>query len=365
MTINIKKLLGTDTPRWIANNLDNEDHTIIPKNFWILPIAESEPAYEKMVKIGIDRLNSTKIKHILYHDSLVFKELEDEEGEKLCIGNKASTLPIQQRQVQEFEDFFDGELHFLQIMQICTKNNLPARKPIPAIVVSSLPIFEEDIKSYLPEIYVFKLAQPQKQESIQIKSIKSLVMIEKNQDYIQKFSIHIINLAYQIPPNDHEWIFDQLLSAIRSSRLANFYLELYKIFEFFFPLDHIFKLADKINYRNSELSLLTHCRDTLNWNTNHHTGARSAIKYTTVAFAETCLSEPFKGDSTQENQFKKRALEKLTNTRHMLTHQDFRIISISYDELVILIESLLILLQDAFAEYSKIINSRKKPTQGR
>lgn len=357
MSVNFRDLLSIDTPKWIAKNMNPEESGKITKDFWILPMDENEPTYKETVDNSLKLIKTTRIKNKKDHDSLIFIELNDEEGGKFCVSDTVSMLP--EISDLDYIEYFDlGCLDFLQKLYISTHCNLPTRSRIPVSVVGSLPVFSDDIKPFLPEIYVFIENKSELIDSMEIKSVKALLIIERNQLYVQNFKDLILDVAYQIPAEGHQWIFDQLLSAIRSNRLISFYLELYRIFEFFFPIDFIFRLADRLSYTDSELLLLTHCRETLNWNTNHHTGARSAIKYATIAFAEKCLNESFSGQSNEE-QFRGRALEKLTNARHLLTHQGFRSISLSRDDLLRLTESLLILLYDAFKEYSKILASRK------
>ncbi|MFH5254226.1 hypothetical protein ACGTRS_23620, partial [Burkholderia semiarida] len=99
------------------------------------------------------------------------------------------------------------------------------------------------------------------------------------------------------------------------------------------------------------------------WNVNHQRGARAAATYAPVAFAEVCLNEIFRGDANQAVAFKERAIERLTATRHVLTHQDFRPTFVPEQELKRLTEGMLVFLRDAFSEYAGRLEQRRKRFQ--
>lgn len=361
MSVNVKELLGTRVREWVISNLDGKPE-IVPESFWVVPIQENDPAYDELKNGGLNRLKGTKMLKSLEHESLVFDLITDEESHKLCIGNK-EIAPAVWDLGATTTDFVESELHFLQLAHIITKNNLPARSAIPADVVNESPIFEDDLLDYFPPVCVLSLNSTAKTDTIYVAALKALLALEAKSNYVNYLHDLILNVGYSIPDDDHEWIFSQLFSAVRAQRLINFYLEIYKLFEFFFPLQNIFDLADLLKYTKSELMLLNNCRTALSWNVNHQRGARAAAKYATVAFAETCLGEAFSGEDTLVAAFKERAVEKLTTARHELTHQDFRAVSIQEKDLLRLTEGLLIFLRDAFTEYDAKLESRRKRSQ--
>ena len=254
-------------------------------------------------------------------------------------------------------EFVEGELHFLQLCHLVTKYEIPAFKKIPYSLVADLPIFEDDLLPFFPKSYTLHLKDSAAHEDVWIVYLKASLLLERKHSFIFDFEGHIVEIALAVPSEGHGWIFEQLLTAVQSGRLISFYLELYKLFEFFFPLDNIFKLADRLGFANTELELLEHCRGALSWSVNHQKGARSALVYASVLFAEMCLDEQFSEPST-EMSFKERAAEKMTNARHALTHQDFRSVAISTEELRRLTLSLMIFLQEAFKDYSNLRKER-------
>ncbi|MFJ2324965.1 hypothetical protein [Pseudomonas sp. NPDC087690] len=350
MSINIKELISVNLRDWISSEMVAPEGVEIAQNFWVNPVEESDPEFKALVGEGISRIASTRIIDSLNHDSLLYVILDDAVGRKIFISHSSGVLP-DFIVADDGAEFVDGELHFLQLSYLVSKFHIPAFRKIPHSLVSNLPVFEDDLLPYYPKTYVFELKDSARYDDKWVVCLKSSLLLERQHSFIFDFYDQIVEVSLAVPADGHDWIFEQLLTAVQSSRLVSFYLELYKIFEFFFPLDSIFKLAERLDFYESELELLGHCRGALSWNVNHQRGARSALAYATVSFAEICLEETY--CSTQSDvSFKERAAEKMTAVRHSLTHQDFRSIAISSEELHRLTLSLLVFLRDAFTEYS-------------
>ncbi|WP_157636899.1 hypothetical protein [Burkholderia ubonensis] len=361
MSVNVKQLFGTALRGWIARNLADGPGTVDAK-FWVVPVHPEDPEYDDLATTAIDVLNKTKLIDSLEHESLVFVLLADSDGTKLCIGDKE--LPISNWDLAlETDEFSEASLNFLQRAHITTKHGFAPRKLIPYAILKDAPVYEDDLLDYLPEICILKLEKDSIADGLHVICLKALIAMEGESSHVYTLREDILNVGYSIPAESHDWIFGQLYSAVRSRRLANFYLELYKLFEFFFPIDSILNLADRLGYNKSELALLEYCRGTLSWNVNHQRGARSAAAYATTAFAEVCLGETFVGDAVQATTFKERAIERLTTTRHVLTHQDFRPAFVPEVELKQLTEGMLLFLRDAFSEYASRLEKRRKRYQ--
>lgn len=359
MSVNVTELLGKRVRAWVVSHLADGEAQTVADPFWVVPVEESDPSYPDLCKEGLGRLKGTEILGSLVHESLVFNTLKDGETYKLCIGNK-NVSPSVWRISGKGDDFTEGELDFLQLAHLVTRNELPAAKPVPSALVKALPIFEDDVIGYFPSICVLNVSGAALSDTIEVLALKALLELEATSNHVETLRELILNVGYAIPGAGHEWIFGQLFSAVRAQRLINFYLEIYKLFEFFFPLQSIFDLADRLEYTKSELVLLGFCRNTLSWNVNHQRGARAAAGYATTAFAEVCLGEIFSGAEGQAASFKERAVEKLTTARHELTHQDFRAVSILEKDLLRLSEGLLVFLRDAFVEYGVKLDNRQR-----
>lgn len=367
MSISVTELLGVRLRNWLYANAEGNPTLSAATSFWVEPMAGSEPGHAAAVKEGLEVLKSTRVHEWITHDSLVFIDLEDADGRKLCIGSRDGRL----RGLPNGSDTSDmTDLHFLQLAEIATKYALAPTSLVPFALISSLPIFEEDILPYMPEVRVFVLGPSEMADGFFIRTLKKLLFLESDQEYVECFRDRIVELACVMPATDHDWMLEQLLAAVVSRRLTNFYLELYKLFEFFFPLNSIFKLADTLEFTDSEIKLLAYCRDSLSWNVNHQRGARSAGTFSSAAFAEVCLGCVFSGSQDQLDSFKDRAIEKLTSARHDLTHQYFRSVSIRKADLLVCVKALLVFLEEAFEKYTNDVKSRRavqgaKPTRTR
>lgn len=362
MSINVNELISTRLLEWIVTHLASENVDVIRAPFWVVPIDKSDPLFKKLVSDGLDRLKITKITGVIFHESLIFIEMSDCEGKKICVASTDSSLSKLNLNLEN-KDFLESNLGFLQFAHLVTKYKLPPISKIPISRVNVTPVFEDDILPYFPKIHILKLSDSAEVDRIEIIALKILLEIENEAVYVKKFKDLILSVAYSIPIKDHGWIFEQVFSAVRSQRLANFYLGIYKLFEFFFPLDNIFNLADKLEFNNPELVLLEYCRGALSWNVNHQRGSRAAASYAPVGFAEICLDETFTGQEDQIPSFKAKAIEKLTISRHALTHQDFKSSDIKESDLLTLTLGLLTFLRDAFTQYGVRIAERRRIVQ--
>lgn len=350
LSINIRSLIAVDLKSWVSSKVEAPEGIAVAEGFWVVPISEEDPEFPELVENGIKVISSTKVIGQILHDSLQYVLLEDYSGKKLFIAHLSGYLPDFELD-QVGAEFLAGDLHFLQYVYLVTKFNISTTSKIPHALVSTLPIFEDDILPFFPKKYIFELAGAAKFDNMWVLCIKASLLLERDCTFITDFGDEIVALSLAIPAEGHDWIFEQLATAIKSGRLISFYLEIYKIFEFFFPLESIFKLADRLEFFSSELELLEHCRGALSWNVNHQRGARSALAYATVSFAEICLDEAYTAECS-ELSFKERAMDKMTAARHSLTHQDFKSVAVSDEELKKLGRGLLVFLQDAFEEYS-------------
>lgn len=362
MSVNVKELLNKRLPEWIATHLASENVDVIPDPFWVIPIDKSDPMFDKLAREGLDLLKSTKIIGELFHESLIFILMNDQDGGKVCVASSESLLATLNLSLEN-KDFIESRLGFLQFSHLVTKYKLPSSNKIPISRISVSPVFEDDILPYFPRIHTLKLSESAVSDKIGIVALKVLLEIEGGTIYVRNFKDLILSVGYSIPIEDHDWIFEQIFSAVRSQRLVNFYLGIYKLFEFFFPLDNIFSLADKLEFDNSELVLLDYCRGALSWNVNHQRGSRAAASYAQVEFAEICLNETFTGEQDQVASFKAKAIEKLTNCRHALTHQDFKSSVVAESDLLTLTSGLLTFLRDAFTQYGTRVAERRKIAQ--
>ncbi|NBB09518.1 hypothetical protein [Pseudomonas sp. SLFW] len=344
---------------WTRHYLQDGGDVDLLEDFWVIPVNEDHPEFENLVAVGIETIRRTRV--IAYRETEEYLTVifADADGKKVIVFKR--DLALFGWDILGSNELTVGRAHFLQVAYMVGRFKIPASSLISRGLVASSPIFEDDIVGHFPSYLTFKLEGDAIDEEEWMTFVKVGLLIELKHAFVSDFQEKIVLVAAEIPSDGHDWIFEQLMAAFQSGRLASLYLELYKIFEFFFPLDNIYKLADRLGYLPSELELLEHCRGALSWNVNHQKGARSAILYASVAFAECCLNESY-DPVEDESLFKSRAIEKMTTARHALTHQDFKAVSIPSSTLEVYVDALLIFLKEAFRDYSARRRQRQSAT---
>ncbi|QCI13040.1 hypothetical protein E6B08_17420 [Pseudomonas putida] len=201
--------------------------------------------------------------------------------------------------------------------------------------------------------------------------MKVMLYIEQDKPFVRFLKDDIIELARALPQNHHDWLFSQLYSVVRSRKIENVFLGLYKILEFFFPLQNVLELKEKISFKESNLNLIRHCIDTLQWHIGHYKGAQSSVNFASPRFAEIGLDRTFTHKPSEagndnpradaEKKFKIKAMDYLSNIRHDLTHQNFSYKAYETDEMLRCCQALVSYLTEAFSQYSATISTTQPP----
>lgn len=364
MSVNVRMLLAEHFKSWVAENA--AEGCILPDDFWVIPVPEDDPSYRDLIREGLEIIDETKLDAHFLYDGLKILIGSDREGKFACIYDEAEAIRL-----KPDDDWDCGiaqrHLHFLQLCWVVTNQKINSSLTIPAHIFASPPFFETDLLQYFPDIKILSVEGSHANDTPHAIAVRAVLYIEQGQLHVDKFKDEILALCCAIPEAGHDWIFDQVVYAIRSRRLSSFFLEMYKLLEFFFPMDGVFDLAKKIKFGQSGLELLEHCRVSLGWSINHQRGARAAIKYAGPAFASLCLGSDIPDNESKVPAFKEKAMEKLTEARHKLIHQDFKINHIDTKAQLVLTGSLLCFLIEAFTKYSSILATNageaKEPEQ--
>jgi len=358
LSISVKDLFKHSFREWVNSNCEQSAGFEVNTNFWVVPIDKSDQNYEKICELNLNQLNSTKDISQKEIGGFIFWQIIDLDGKKLCIANKmaaASQFPP----IANGNGFSSSRINFLQKAYYSSKFHLPAKSKIPIQAIrtsKSEPAFEYDLEPYLPEIISLRLEADTEVDSADLVFVKAVILLNEQAPHIANLRNELVEVAYSIPELGHEFVFDQLITAIYSNRLSSFFIETYKLFEFFFPINNIISLKNQIEFGGTELKLLELCKNALGWNMNHQSGSRSALSYAQPAFAQICLGREINHvDDETEQKFKEKGLELITNARHSLVHQDFRFVNITDCELEKLSKGLLVFLRDAFTSYKSKI----------
>lgn len=328
--------------------------------FWVNPVAPSDPSYEGIVNAAIELINSTRLSNPVHIADLTLLELQDATGRYVVIIKRAGA----QLSVPASSDspLALHQPHFLQRVLLTTKYGLVPDSPIPPWIIGPSS-YEADLAPFLPNPLIFKTGG--EADPTHVHFCRALLEVEREREFVEELATEIVDVACSVPSTEHDWLVEQLMGAILAQRLENFYLDLYRIFEFFFPLTSIFSLKSRLGFSDTELTLLSHCRESLNWNINHHTGVRGASAYGSLAFAETILGsfQPDNEDPAQideqRQRYKTKACEVLAEARHTLTHQDFCRKSLDATQLTTLCRAMLQFLSSAFQEYSRRLTANR------
>lgn len=350
MTQNIVTFIGRDLKHLVESNMDAEGKT---SKFWLQPCDEGEPDYQALVEEGVEYFNTTTLEKELNIDGIKISTIR-------CKGNDILAAYTLENMSGGIDPSLFGlqyaTPHFIQLAKFAVKAQIQFSKPIPVRVANER-IYEEDLLTYFPPLIFLTILPDLDDESLLVSYMRVVLFIEQDKIFVEQLRENLIELALSLPDQDHEWLFHQLYSVVRSRKIENIFLGLYRLLEFFFPLQNVLDLRAKISFTDSNLSLVRHCIDTLNWHIGHHNGAKSSINFAGVNFAEVCLDQSFvyqvdgKPRNVQEDNFKKKAMDELSKIRHDLTHQNFSFTTYNFDMMIRYSEALICYLTDAFKAY--------------
>ncbi|ELY2616897.1 hypothetical protein SMB77_001596 [Cronobacter sakazakii] len=323
---------------------------------FVIPCEKEHPDYQVLVADGARIFKECEWGHFLKRDNFCIQQVTSEGKEFFLYWHK----DLEPKKIQhEFDvGLTQDDCHFLLKLGFYTTCDL---EPISALegLVTSGTIFESDLISCLPHVLIVSLDKKHVNENFYIKVMRVLLYVElldRRHDYLYE---NIIELALSLPEKDHVWLYYEVMRAVRSKNQESVFLSLYKLLEFFFPLNNVFALSGSIHFEGSLLKLLDHCKQDLNWNVNHNYGLRATKDYASHRFAHylgyvtsdiDIITDVVEKNKKIDN-IKTDALDKISKLRHKLTHQNFCETDISSNELEDYTTALTIFLTESFKEY--------------
>lgn len=262
---------------------------------------------------------------------------------------------------QMYTGVVEDECHFLSHLVFYTEFNIQPSGQLNLILTGEY-VFEEELTQFLPKLLTLSLERQYTNEKPELKIIRVLLHVELLDKKHEAIYDKILELALSLPEEYHDWLYFELIRAIRAKKQDSMFLCLYKMLEFFFPLKNVFNFSERINFAGSPIQLLEHCRNELNWNVNHNYGLRAAKEYASHNFC-SYLGIDTSGLDTltveartkKTDQLKSDGLEKLALLRHSLTHQNFKDSDIKEEEISNSITAIIIFLTESFKEYTRIL----------
>lgn len=356
MTANIVTFIKRDLRDLVHENLSEEGDI---SRFWLMPCAPDDPEYKDLAELGEEIFRDTTLDDYLDIDGIRLATLRCSISTAILAYTSESyttNLPPEEFGLEI------SDVHFIQRAKFAAKARVIFTRSIPLRVANEA-ILEADLLEYFPQIMSFKPMQNGADDCPRVAYAKVMLYIEQDKGFIRLLKDSLIELADTIPKANHEWLYNQLYSVIRSRKIENAFLGLYRILEFFFPLQNVLELREKIAFADTNLNLVRHCIDTLQWHIGHYKGAQSSVNFSGCGFAEISLNKRFSKPAESptleklkdsEKKFKIKAMELLSSVRHDLTHQNFNHKNYEPDEMLRYCEALISYLIEAFANYTKI-----------
>ena len=353
MSVNVGDFIRGEIFDWIYNHVDSEFVKSFPskENFWVVPMASSEPDSKAVTKELLAAFKNTKLEKFRVIDGIGVAVVAQGERTIVCGGYLDGLRSVSISDISS-DDFQKAELTFLQKMLVITKMGMTSASKIGPSVWKNNPIFEADVETHFPNLSAFELNADLIGEPADVTILRFLIAVESGCVNVREFHDELIEVMLSIPFQNHDWLTEQLLHSALAGRDSGFYFELYRLVEFFFPLYKVEKLKSNLKYEGATLNLLEICMTDLGWHVNHQLGSRMALNYSTISFAEIMLDKSFDGASEEQlKKFKEMAMEKLTELRHSLVHQNFKKIKLEPEDLRRATKSILSFLSSSFLQY--------------
>lgn len=358
MTKNPMNFMTNQFTKWF--NLNSEGGDI--QRVIVVPCSPDDAElHKKLVTEGLEFFKHCEWGCEFKKDDYYIFQLFSEGKEFFLYWNKGLDLKVE---VEEDIGLVKDECHFLASLVFYTKFNITPSEDLK-LIESEGYVFEEELLQVLPNLLTLSLSEECKNEKIEVKLIRVLLYVELLDMKLQDMYERILELALSLPENDHDWLYYELMRAVRSKKKDSMFLCLYKMLEFFFPLNYVFNLSGRLAFPGSALQLLEHCRNELNWNINHNFGLRGTKDYASHAFCSHLgfdvsiidVMPEGEGKRKKIEGYKSDGLEKLSKLRHALTHQNFKEYELGEEEVSKHISAIINFLIEAFAEYNRKIGN--------
>jgi len=355
MSINVKKFINTNFYDWFVSNIDDSHLSSFStrEEFWITPVDKKDPSYKDVVDDLLKRFKDTTVGGQQIVEGLALVVIREGTQVYVCgVYLDGRRTPVLSDSL--VEGLSEASLSFLQNMLINCKFGVKTKAKISPSIWRLMPIFQADLDEFTPKIVCLEVSESLKKDSDDILILKFLLSLDLPARNVIALRNEMIDVMLAIPLNGHEWLSRQFLWTAMAGRNSNFFIELYRIVEFFFPLSKISKLKDTIGFSGSNLQLLSACSSELGWNVNHALGSRLALNFATIDFAEIALAKTFsEGQPDATRKFKEDAMEKITELRHALIHQSFKEYTTEDEILARYTRAMLVFLSTSFINYEK------------
>lgn len=346
MAINIRDLIKEDLWDWLTRSADS-DFGESAGDFWVNPVPPSDAGYKdacdrelafiKRVS-KIDAYGGPHIRGLRFvADNLHYVCIQDIDG-------------LDRLSVDQPDYYTELPVDFLLSVLVCTKLSLPSTRPIPVRLLTDSRkdgALAGDLLDYLPRLRLFRLSREHEEGSL-IAILSSIYCETFRSGAGAWVGEEALSLRLSIPERDHDWLLQEFIEVLAAKRLSSMYLNLYRLVEFFFPLQGVNSLKKGMGTNAAILDVLEKCRVNLGWYWQHGKSAKVAASMAPsgrflapLVAAGVCSGSVEAADGA----------EKLVNLRNELSHQGFKLINYEDAVLRAAITAAFIYCAEAFGKY--------------
>ncbi|MDV3512836.1 hypothetical protein R1L06_19090 [Stenotrophomonas sp. C4297] len=352
MSISVKRLITEDVWKWLcghssisSDDLGKLDHSA----FWI---RAGEPGDETVAEESSEVDLFRKIRNVKKSSfgKFDFLRFSTKDGEFILTLDSDGALEI----FNNHDDYETQPAPLLMSLLFATKTGATATSIVPARLLiewASSEALADDLRTYLPKVILVSLSGERAKYGLSLLStLMDCEYSTRDSSGEQWLRGELCDLALRLPDNEHEWLYADLSNAARSTHVEHKYLLIYRIFEFFFPMEGINSLRDSAQVVDTHLNLLQKCRTDLNWFWRHDTSAQAVAR-----FAKTGrFAEPLKAAGIiSEDATVEQAASKLVSIRNQLAHQAYKFDVVDESCVRAAIASCIMLCSDAFETYNE------------
>lgn len=352
MSISVKRFITEDVWKWLCNqssisadDLGKLDH----RKFWI---RAGEPSAETAAEESYELDLFTKIRDVKKSSfgKSDFLRFSTNDGEFILAPDNDGALEL----FNNHEDYRTQQAPLLMSLLFVTKTGATSTSNVPARLLiewAGSQALADDLRAYLPKVLLVSLSGERAKYGLPLLStIMDCEYSTRGSTGEQWLRGELCDLALRLPDKEHEWLYADLSNAARSTHIEHKYLLIYRIFEFFFPMEGINSLRDSAQVVDTHLNLLQKCRTDLNWFWRHDTSAQTVAR-----FAKTDrFTEPLKAAGIiSEAATAEQAASKLVSMRNQLAHQAYKFDVVDESYVRAAIAACIMLCSDAFETYNE------------
>lgn len=356
MSINIKELIREKFWRWVCKNAE-PDEAPEAGAFWVNPLPEDDPGFASVRVEEVDFLS--RISFIEPWSSHHVSGLRFWVGGTcfFCVGDFAGADVLADKYPDEY---VECGVDFLLAALVVTRLDLKAARQFSRRQLAEFgkgATLAGDFLPHMPRLRLIAIVGEARGWGLpaMVASIYADAFSVRNGGWLSTESREVL---VSIPGAGHDWLFHEFIEVLASYHYPAMYLSVYRIVEFFFPLQGVRDLRANMGVRQDLLPILERCRSDLGWYWQHGRSAKACARLApSGAFLTPLITA---GLLAQDRPVGADGAEKLVNLRNELAHQNFRHTEFDENVLRAAIEAALLFCAEAFRSYAAWVAEEAK-----